>query len=47
MITLYFKICGFQIMDNKNKGWDKSIRYTVFDFENQSLCFHCEDYEML
>ena len=46
-LSMPFQITGFQILDNKNKGWDKSIRYTVLDFEQDNIRFYCECYEIV
>ena len=36
---------GLRIVDNSFMGWDPSVRYTVEDFEDNQICFHCEDFE--
>ena len=36
------QIAGFEIVDNCEKGWDDSTRYTVRDYEDGILEFHCE-----
>ena len=41
-----FQICGFEILDNRDKRWDRSSRFTVHDFEDNKLLFSCEEYEI-
>ena len=41
-----FQICGFEILDNKNRGWENNQRYTFHDYENEVISFICEDYEI-
>ena len=45
--SMPYQICGFQIIDNKGRGWDKSVRYTVNDFEDRTIEFHCESFEFI
>ncbi len=37
------QISGFEIISNKDKGWDKSQRYTINDYEDGKIKFFCED----
>lgn len=37
------QIAGFEIICNKEKGWDDFSGYTVNDFEDGKICFNCED----
>lgn len=39
-------IYGFEIIDNKNRGWEKHARYTVNDYEDGNLSFYCEDFDI-
>ena len=39
-------ISGFEIICNKEKGWDKDSMYSVRDFEGDRLSFFCEDFEI-
>jgi len=41
-----FQICGFSIEDNKEKGYQKDMRYTVDDYEDGVLFFYCEDFSV-
>ena len=41
------QINGLEISDNKGRGWDKSLRYTVNDFEDGTINFHCESFEFV
>lgn len=42
-----FQIEGLEICDNKPRGWENSMRYTIYDFECQVIKFNCEDFEIL
>lgn len=37
------EVGGFEILSNKEKMWEKSVRYRVHDFENEMVDFLCED----
>ena len=41
------EIYGFEYHDNKQKGWDKSIRYSIRDFEDDKLRFDCESIDCI
>ena len=45
--SMPYQICGFEILDNKDRGWDKSLRYTINDFEDGMIKFHCESFEFI
>lgn len=45
--SMPYQICGFEILDNKGRGWDKSLRYSVNDFEDGTIKFHCESFEFV
>ena len=36
-------IHGFEIIDNKNNGWERSQRYYVHDYEDGIISFYCRD----
>ena len=36
------EIYGFECYDNKQRGWERRIRYSIRDFENDRLRFDCE-----
>ena len=36
-------ISGFEIRDNLSRGWAKDVRYTVRDYEEGKLMFHCQE----
>ncbi len=42
-----YQICGFEILDNKEKGWEKSHRYTINDYEDGTMKFYCENFEII
>ncbi len=46
-LSMPFEICGLQIVDNKDRGWEKSKRFTVLDFEDQNIHFYCEYYKVV
>lgn len=39
-----FPMCvqGFEIIDNQKNGWEGSQRYTVHDFEDETIHFYCQ-----
>ncbi len=37
---------GFELVDNKSRQWDRTSRYTVSDFETDSIEFVCEDFDI-
>ena len=39
------EIHGFEIICNKQKGWEKDSNYTIRDFEDGRINFVCEDFE--
>ena len=45
--SLPHQICGFEIIDNKDRGWDKSLRYTINDFEDGRIKFYCESFDFV
>lgn len=46
-IGKYNQILGFEIIDNKARGWEQGYRYFVNDFENSVLQFYCEKIEII
>ena len=34
------------IKDNAEKGYQRDVRYHVFDYEDESLSFYCEEYKI-
>ena len=44
--SIPFQIYGFEITNNKDKGWDSPFRYTIHDFEEGIIKFFCEDFEL-
>lgn len=36
-------IYGFEIRDNLYRGWEHDNRYTIRDFEEGQISFHCQD----
>lgn len=41
-----FQIAGFEIFSNKNRGWEKSLTYTIHDYEDGKVSFYCEDFDV-
>lgn len=41
------QIAGLDIVDNSDKGWESSQRYTVRDYEDGKIGFYCETIEVL
>ncbi len=41
------KMFGFEIIDNKQSGWDSDSRYTIIDYEDNILKFVCEDISLI
>ena len=41
-LNMPFQICGFEVIDNKTMGWEKSKRYKIHDFEDDRISFFCE-----
>ena len=46
-IGKYNLILGFEIIDNKVRGWESEYRYFVNDYENSVLQFYCEKIEII
>ena len=40
------QVQGLNIIDNKEKGWDSSVRYSVIDYEDDIMSFYCEDFDI-
>lgn len=40
------QIQGLDIIDNKDRGWDSSVRYSVIDYEDDIMSFYCEDFNI-
>lgn len=40
------QINGFEILSNKSRGWESSSNYTIHDFEDNRIEFHCEHVEI-
>ena len=45
-ISYPFQICGFEILDYSSRGYQKDSRFFVNDFEDGSLSFFCEKFEI-
>ena len=41
------QICGFEIICNKSKGWERTSNYTIHDFEENRIEFLCENIEII
>ena len=39
----YNQIVGFDIVDTKDRGWVKEMRYHVTDYENSRIDFYCAE----
>ena len=44
--SLPFQIQGFEISSNKDKGWEKTSSYSIYDYEDDKIRFHCEDIQI-
>lgn len=44
-ISIPMEIHGFEIICNKQKGWEKDYHYKVHDFEDDCIDFFCENFE--
>ncbi len=42
-----FQIGGLLIENNHEKGWERSERYSIKDYENGTISFYCETIEIL
>ena len=45
-LSIPLQIAGFEIISNKNLGYDKSVSYRIHDFEEDRLNFYCEDFDI-
>lgn len=45
-ISSPMQVQGLDIIDNKEKGWDSSVRYSVVDYEDDIMSFYCEDFNI-
>jgi hypothetical protein len=43
----YNQISGFEIIDQKESGWEMSHRYVIRDFENDRINFYCSSIEVI
>ena len=46
-LSMPMEIHGFDIIDNKQRGWEKDSRYEIRDFEDASIHFFCENIEII
>ncbi|MBQ3489460.1 MAG: hypothetical protein IJA86_02595 [Clostridia bacterium] len=46
-ISYPFQICGFEILDYSSHGYQKDNRFFVNDYEDGTLSFYCENFEIL
>ena len=46
IFSLPHSIDELMIEDNSIKGWQKDVRYSVSDYENLSISFYCENYDI-
>ena len=46
-ISYPFQICGFEILDYSSRGYQKDSRFFVNDYEDGTLSFFCENFEIL
>ena len=44
--SMPFQICGFEIVDNTDRGWENASRYTIRDFEDGEIEFFCESFDI-
>lgn len=45
-LSMPLQIAGFEILSNKNLGYDKAMSYRIHDFEEDRLHFYCEDFDI-
>ena len=45
-ISYPFQICGFEILDYSSRGYQKDIRFYVNDYEDGTISFYCENFEV-
>ena len=45
-ISYPFQICGFEILDYSSRGYQKDCRFFVSDYEDGTLSFFCENFEI-
>ena len=45
-LSMPLQIAGFEIISNKNLGYDKSVSYRIHDFEENKFSFYCEDFDI-
>ncbi len=41
-----FDIVGFEIIDNSLRGWERVKRFYVNDYEEDTISFYCESFEI-
>ena len=41
-----FQICGFEILDYSSRGYQKDTRFFVNDYEDETISFFCEKFEI-
>lgn len=42
-----YQVGGFEILDNKDRGWEESHRYSINDYEDGTIKFYCESFEVI
>lgn len=45
-ISYPFTVCGFEILDYQTRGYQKDSRFFVNDYEDGTLSFYCESFEI-
>lgn len=45
-LSFPMQIGGFEVISNKELGYDKAVSYKVHDFEEDSISFFCEDFDL-
>ena len=45
-ISYPFQICGFEILDYNSRGYQSDSRFFVNDYEDETLSFFCEKFEI-
>ena len=46
-ISYPFTVCGFEILDYQVRGYQKDSRFFVNDYEDGTLSFYCENFEIV
>ena len=45
-LSLPMEIYGFEIINNKEKGWEQDSNYEIRDYEDSRIRFFCDSFEI-